>query len=93
MKIKSVIFYKVFLCGVLLIGSVSVNAETAYLNKHNTLSLSNSATKYKFKDKQRKSGTKTGEQTEDKNKLLPKTGVESELLVIYIGWILFRSIY
>lgn len=88
MKIKSVFLYIVLLCCVLMIGSVSVNAETAYLNKHNTLSLSNSSTKYEFKDKQRKSGTKTGKQTEDKNKLLPQTAEESELLVIYIGWLL-----
>lgn len=87
MNIKSVFFYTALLCCVLMIGSISVNAETAYLNKYNTLSLSNPPTKYEFKDQQRKSGTKTGKQTEDKNKLLQQTGEESELLVIYIGWL------
>lgn len=87
MKIKSVYIYILLLCSLLMIVSASVNAETAYLNKHNTLRLSNSPTKYEFIDKQRKSGTKTGKQIEDNNKLLPQTGEESELLVIYIGWL------
>ena len=86
MKFIITVFFVVLVFCVLIIGSVSANARVANLKVNNTLALSNLITKSEVSNNQNKRIHATGEKANTENKFLPKTGIESEHLVVYIGW-------
>lgn len=72
MKLKFTIFFNVFLFGIIMMEPIPAKTEDVRLNVNNSLSEVDSKKKTKEK--------------EYKNNLVPKTGEEWLLLIVFIMW-------
>lgn len=72
MKLKFTIFFNVFLFGIIMMEPIPAKTEDVQLNVNNSLSEVDSKKKTKEK--------------EYKNNLVPKTGEEWLLLIVFIMW-------
>lgn len=72
MKLKFTIFFNVFLFGIFMMDSIPAKTEDVQLNVNNSLSEVDSKKRVKEK--------------EYKNNLVPKTGGEWLLLIVFIMW-------